>query len=246
MAEITAVRDTLGDKWVTFANDLTRAAHKLTLGEKRLVAACIAQVKSNSPVPATADVKRKTFTITVPQYCELYDVERETAYLQMKANAVSLYGKEIHTVKPNGKAGRRVRWVQEIQYNEGEASVTLVWSDALCLALYDLKDQFTTYKLRYAAQFSTKYAWALFEQLAMWRKVGHFTVDVDLFREKMEVGATARANFKELRVRVLEPAIREIHEKCGLVVTVEERKRGRRVAELVFSWQPDPQGELSF
>lgn len=254
MSEVTAedvfvtplVRSTLGDKWVTFANDLTKAAHKLTLGEKRLVAACIAQVKSDSPVPQIHERERKTFTVTVAQYCELYAVERETAYEQMKANAYSLYGKEIHTVRPNGKAGRRVRWVQEVHYNEGEASVSLMWSDALCLALYNLKDQFTTYKLRYAANLTNKYTWTLYELLAMWRKRGNFTIDVELFRDKLEVKPSQRANYKELRTRVIEPSIKEIREKCGIIVNVEERKRGKRVHELAFSWEADPQGKLAF
>jgi plasmid replication initiation protein len=245
LAEASASR-ALGEKWVTFANDLTRAAHKLNLGEKRLVAACIAQVKSDSPVPRLDERERKMFTVTVPEYCALYDVERETAYSQMKENAASLFGKEIHTVRPNGKAGRRVRWVQEIQYNDGEASVTLMWSDALCLALFNLKDQFTTYKLRYAANLTTKYAWTLFELLAMWRRRGNFSIDVDQFRDKLDVKPTQRANYKELRTRVIEPALKEIHEKCGILVTVQESKRGKRVVELEFSWEPDPQGTLNF
>jgi plasmid replication initiation protein len=249
IAEVSAPEETrtsIGERWVTFANDLTRAAHKLTLGEKRLVAACIAQVKSDSPVPTASERDRKMFTVTADQYCELYAVERETAYGQMKTNATTLFGKEIHTVRPDGRAGRRVRWVQEIQYNEGEASVTLMWSDALCLALFNLKDQFTTYKLRYAANLTSKYAWTLFELLAMWRRRGNFSIDVDQFRDKLDVKPSQRANYKELRTRVIEPAAKEIHEKCGIVVTVVEKKRGKRVTDLAFSWEPDPQGTLNF
>jgi plasmid replication initiation protein len=245
MADVTAVAR-LGDKWVTTANDLTRAAHRLTLGEKRLIAACIAQVKSDAPVPETTDRSRKTYSVTARDYADLYDVSVETAYEQMRANQKTLWGREIQTVKPNGKEGRKVRWVQEIAYNDGEGSVTLVWSDAVCLGLYDLSKEFTTYKLKHAARFTTKYAWTLFELLAMWRKAGRFTIDVDAFRDKLEVSATARANYKELRVRVIEPALREIREKCGLMVTVTERKRGRRVSELAFTWEPDPQGTLAF
>lgn len=245
MADMTAVAR-LGDKWVTTANDLTRAAHRLSLGEKRLIAACIAQIKSDSPVPAPGDRARKTYTVTAADYAELYDVSRDTAYDQMRANQKTLWGREIQTIKPNGKEGRKVRWVQEIAYNDGEASVTLMWSDAVCAALYGLSTEFTTYKLKHAARFTTKYAWTLFELLAMWRKAGRFSIDVDSFRDKMEVSATARANYKELRVRVIEPSLREIREKCGIVVTIEERKRGRRVSDLAFSWQPDPQGTLAF
>ena len=242
----TPVRTTLGDKWVTFANDLTRAAHKLTLGEKRLVAACIAQVKRDAPVPTINERSRKTFTVTVEQYCELYAVERETAYEQMKANQKTLYDKEIQTFKPNGKEGRKVRWVQEIAYNDGEASVTLMWSDALCLALYNLENQFTTYKLRYGANLTNKYSWDLFEMLAMWRRAGKFTINVELFKDKLDVKPTQRANYKELRTRVIEPSLDEIKKKCGLVVEVTEIKKGRKVTDLHFEWTPDPQGKLTF
>jgi plasmid replication initiation protein len=244
MSEVTAV--SLGDKWVTTANDLTRAAHRLALGEKRLIAACIAQVKSDAPVPTIEERARKTYTVKAADYAELYDVSRETAYEQMRANQKTLWAREIQTIKPNGKEGRKVRWVQEIAYNDGEGSVTLVWTDAVCVGLFNLSKEFTTYKLKHAARFSTKYAWTLFELLAMWRKAGRFTIGIDAFRDKLEVSATARANYKELRVRVIEPSLREIREKCGIIVAIEERKRGRRVTELAFSWEPDPQTALAF
>jgi plasmid replication initiation protein len=239
-------RANLGDKWVTFANDLTRAAHKLTLGEKRLVAACIAQVKSDSPVPTIDERDRKTYTVTAREYSDLYGIDIESAYEQMKKYQSSLYEKEIQTYKPNGKEGRKVRWVQEIQYNDGEASVTLMWSDAICMALFNLKDQFTTYKLRYAANLTNKYTWDVFEMLAMWRRAGKCTMNVEHIKDKLDVKPSQRANYKELRTRVIEPSLDEIKKKCGLVVTVNEVKKGRKVTDLHFTWEPDPQGTLQF
>ncbi|WP_244832360.1 replication initiation protein [Caballeronia sp. TF1N1] len=240
------VTATLGDKWVTFANALTRAIHNLTLGEKRLIAACIAQVKSDAPVPRADEPEKKTYTVTADQYAELYGVKKETAYSQMKENQATLWKKEIQVIEKTGKKGRKVRWVQEIQYNDGEASVTLMWTDMMCTVLFNLRKEFTTYRLRHGAQFTNKYTWDLFDMLAMWRRAGKFTINVDELRDKLNVAESQRKNYKELRTRVLEPAVAEIHEKNGLVVTIEERKKGRKVVELAFSWEADPQTELNF
>jgi plasmid replication initiation protein len=80
----------------------------------------------------------------------------------------------------------------------------------------------------------------------MWRRAGHFKINVDHFKDKLDVKPSQRANYKELRTRVIEPSLEEIKKKCCLIVVVTEIKKGRKVTDLHFEWSPDPQGKLSF
>jgi plasmid replication initiation protein len=66
------------------------------------------------------------------------------------------------------------------------------------------------------------------------------------FHEATEPSATARANFKELRLRVIEPAVKELREKNGLVLEWTPVKAGRKVIGLRFSFAANPQGSLAF
>jgi plasmid replication initiation protein len=52
------------------------------------------------------------------------------------------------------------------------------------------------------------------------------------------------ANFKDLRRRILEPAIKELREKENLLIECEQKTRGRKVVGLVLRFTPDPQGSL--
>ncbi|OTP68202.1 hypothetical protein PAMC26577_34360 [Caballeronia sordidicola] len=62
----------------------------------------------------------------------------------------------------------------------------------------------------------------------------------------MDASPTYRANFKALRERVIEPAVKELREKNGLIIEWETVKSGRKVTGLRFEFAPDPQGTLLF
>jgi plasmid replication initiation protein len=84
----------------------------------------------------------------------------------------------------------------------------------------------------------------LFECLRSWQGAGRWTPTIAEFQEATDATPTARANFKELRLRVIEPAVKELREKNGLIVTWEPIKTGRKVTALRFEFEPNPQGAL--
>jgi plasmid replication initiation protein len=59
-------------------------------------------------------------------------------------------------------------------------------------------------------------------------------------------GGNYRTNFKELRRRVIDPAVKELSEKNGLIVDWEPTKNGRKVIGLRFRFRPNEQMALAF
>lgn len=60
----------------------------------------------------------------------------------------------------------------------------------------------------------------------------------------MEAAPTMRNNFANLRIKVIEPAVKESCEKDGLAVTWEAEKAGRKVKALVFKFPVEQQAAL--
>jgi plasmid replication initiation protein len=51
-------------------------------------------------------------------------------------------------------------------------------------------------------------------------------------------------NFKDCRVGVIEPAVKELREKDGWLIEWTPIKTGRKVTALRFEFKRDPQGAL--
>jgi plasmid replication initiation protein len=60
----------------------------------------------------------------------------------------------------------------------------------------------------------------------------------------MDAPESCKANFKDLRRRIIEPAVHELRQKDNLILEWEAQKAGRKVIGLAFKFAPDPQGKL--
>lgn len=67
---------------------------------------------------------------------------------------------------------------------------------------------------------------------------------IEEFWHATEATESYRANFQLLRKRVIEPAVKELTEKDNWLIEWEARKRGRKVATLLFKFKRNPQGSL--
>lgn len=52
----------------------------------------------------------------------------------------------------------------------------------------------------------------------------------------MDAPASLRADFGQMRRRVIEPAIKELRERNGMEIDLELKKYGRKVTDLVFKF----------
>ncbi|OMG71401.1 RepB family plasmid replication initiator protein [Burkholderia ubonensis] len=235
----------IAEKNVNMSNVLTRAAHSLLLAEKRLIAACISKIDS---VP-TGELARKgawTVRLSAIEYAEAFEVDTNTAYDQLQSASESLFNRYIRTIKETRKGPEeyKFRWVGGVKYHKGEGWVELHWWHEVVPHLYGLRREFTSYKLRHAAALRSVYSWRLFECLRSWQDKGHYSPDIEEFHRAMDVPESCRKDFKALRVRVIEPAVKELTEKNNLLVKWDTRKAGRKVVGLTFSFEVNPQTSL--
>lgn len=231
---------------VNMSNALTRSAHSLSLSEKRLIAACIAKTDQ---LPSMAQVRQRgawLVRLSARDYAEAFDLDIDTAYSQLKSASDQLFNRYIRTTRKTRKSIEeyKMHWVGSVRYHEGEGWVELDWWHEVVAHLFGLRSHFTSYKLKQATALRSKHSWRLFELLQSWQAEGRYRPTIEEFCLAMDVPDSYRKNFKEIRRRVIEPALSELIQKNNMVITWSTQNAGRKIIALDFKFQSNPQGQL--
>lgn len=231
------------------SNALTRAAHGLTLGEKRIIDIAIATLNPKAPLKLGEVPKTRIMAV---DYAETYNVDARTAYEQLQEAAKHLFARQVTFYKPAHRRGGaplpptriQMRWVGRATYQQGEGWIEVAWWPEILPHLIGLKKQFTTYHLKQASALRSVYSWKLLELLMRFESTGWAEYTIEDFAESMEATEKQRENFNNIRRRIIEPAVAELREKDGWIIDWKPIKAGRRVKAVRFDFRRDPQGRL--
>lgn len=219
--------------YVSLSNELVRAAHGLTLTEKRVLMLAVSKLDSKAkPTPENLVSK-----ITVLELVNEYGLDGKSAYKQAYDAVEHLMSRYIRFRHEGLET--RMQWVGQANYREDEGTLELEFWHKLSPMLFELKNRFTSYQLNRVGVLRSVYSWRLFELLMQFKSTGLLSIPIDEFNDALETPDSLRANFANLRNRVIEPALKEIKEKDGLDVSYEPIKAGRKVKALKFSFKPE-------
>lgn len=237
----------LNNNWVTTSNGVARAAQCLSISEKRLVMAAVSKLDS---MKSLKQGECPCVRLSAKEYAETFEVDSNTAYTQLKTASKALYNRSILLFEPsnrrNGKAliTTQMHWVGEIKYHEKEGWVELHFWHKLVPHLIGLKKCFTTYKLKQASSLRSIYSWRLLELLTTFESNGWAQFDVKDFEKSMDVPPFIQNNFRELKRKIIVPAVKELTIKDNWIINFNLIKRGRTVVSIRFDFSRNPQGRL--
>ncbi len=219
------------------SNSLVEACYRLSVIEQRIVLACISQVRRDEPI--TDEIM---YSVTATDIAEVSENDIKTTYRDLQEGALRLKRREVRIEKEaNGNTKRKqvliCGWVQSIMYIESEGRVCLRFNKDMLPYLTELSAQFTKYRLKAVAKMDSSYAIRLYELLIQWRDIHEREVSVQWLRETFQLGDKYSA-IKDLKKRVIDPAVAQINEHSDLTVSYAQRKSGRNVTHLTFSFQP--------
>ena len=229
-----------GDMVVSQANDLVEATQSFTLNEKRLLIAMAAKIKPHVPAP-----KNGLYTLHADDFADVFGMETRHVYEILADAAGRLFNRRIRKIRDHAtRKGKRIiediRVVWKAVYNEGEGTVTLGPSPDLVPYLSLIHRDFTRYKLRQIGQLGSFYAVRFYELMAQYRNAGDRTISLERLREMLDLGEKYK-DVKNLRVRVIDPAIAEINKHTDLRVVVTPQRKGRKVVGFHFDITQDDQ-----
>lgn len=228
---------------VTMSNALTTAAQRLSLAEKRVMMFAVGKLDTFKRNGGTETGMVK---LVAHEYAELFGVDADTAYNQLQSCAESIITKQVWWYEEAKRGPKKVQinWLSKAEYYAGEGTVSLWFTSHIAPHLLELKGQFTTYQLAQASALRSVYSWRLLELLSQYASTGWRQIELDAFHHAMETSVTARGNFKDCRMRVIEPAVKELREKDGWLIDWTPMKTGRKVTALRFVFKRNPQGNL--
>jgi plasmid replication initiation protein len=246
--ELDETPSILGNQ-VTMKNIVARAAHGLTLPEKRITMAAISKIDSRKSLKHYHDPARRTLKVTAAEYAEIAaSPDEKTAYRDLKNATKRLYERDLSykIVTPKGKEDVHLRWIEKATYHHGEGWIEIVLTTAILPHLTELSIRFTKYRLEQACGLRSIYSWRLLEYLTSWNEGGNDkgskTTELDKFRQFMEVPESYK--WSNIKQKIIEPATKELAEKDGWIIHWQPVKKGRSVIAITFLWERDRQGRL--
>lgn len=223
------------EKSVYKSNALVEASYRLTPVEQRIILACIAQLRRDQPI-----TDETLYRVNAVDYAALSGTSSKSVYKELAEAALRLKRREVWiSQQPNGEGyhGEMLvtGWVQSIRYCKSQGYIELRFSRDMLPYLTQLTEQFTRYALSDVAQFNSGYAVRLYELLCQWQSVKKREVSIEWLRNLLQL-ETKYPAIKDLKRRVIEPAVKQINEHSPLWVKWTQRKTGRQVTHLVFSF----------
>ena len=224
-------------------NALINASYNLDLVEQRLILLAIVEARESGKGINAND----PLTVHAESYINHFSVHRNTAYQALKDACKDLFARQFsyQEQRPKGVANITSRWVSQIAYIDNSATVELIFAPAIIPLVTRLEEQFTSYELKQVSGLSSAYAIRLYEVLIAWRSTGKTPIiELSDFRQKLGVLEGEYSRFNNFKVRVLDPAIKQINEYTDITVKAEQYKKGRSVSGFSFKFKQKQQAKI--
>lgn len=218
----------LNKNHVVKSNQVIEASYQLSAIEQRIVLAAISRIPKNQPI--TDD---ELYPVSVDELKQL-GVHEKTAYRDLKEGINRLYERSINLSIDDKSI--KMRWVQEIQFLDSQSVIGIRFSKPILPFISNLSREFTKYALSDIAGINSGYGIRIYELLVQYRQIGKREISVESLRTMLELGKKYPL-FADFKKRVIDTAIDQINEYSPLKVTYEQKKTGRKVTHIIFSFK---------
>lgn len=219
---------------------LAKAAHGLSLKQKRLIMYAVAKLDSVAKQPAQIIV-----TVTAQEYAKEMGLAPGNAYRDLQDATDKLFGRYISIAydTPNGREIEKIHWVSSAKYQIGQGSVEIRFTSELSPYITQLTGgNYISYKMQKVIDLRSIYSWRLLELFMQWKDTKRLFITLDDFRHALEI--PDKYLYADIRIHCIEKSVKELKEKVNLDIQWEPVKEGRAVKSLRFSWKDAEQIEM--
>ena len=217
---------------VSQSNQLVQSTYSLTLNERRLLLACIAQLDSRLAVDST-----KPVTLTIEDAHDLFFSEQKQfeVYRELEQASRRLFEREVTIFNEDKTEEVLTRWIQSIEFNHKKRQIELYFAVGVLPYISQLKDKFTQYRLGNISQLSSVYAIRVYELIVMWasQNQSYKELEVDEFKILLDISNKYR-QIGELNARVITPCVEQINANTDFELEIQLRKIGRSFRFIQF------------
>jgi plasmid replication initiation protein len=225
------------------SNKVIEAAFKLNLNEHRLILMAIGKVNPKTELLAT-----DRFEVTVKEFAQHFNISEDKAYQTLKEATEQLFERYVVIDNPDPDnptiKQTKTRWISSIDYVPDLGKVSLYFAQRMLPYLSQLKGKFTFYLLENISEMSSTYSVRLYELLMQWKTTGKREIEIDWLKKQFQIEGKY-ASIIDFKKRVIDPAVKDINDYSNYSVSWEQRKTGRKVTHLIFTFAeknpPEPE-----
>jgi plasmid replication initiation protein len=225
------------------SNAVIQAGYQLTLNEQRVVLAAIGLVDPRKELLVT-----DRFELSAKNFCKLFEVSEKNAYKALIEVAQTLFKRYVTIENPFPDKPNinklQTHWISSICYMDKEGKIAITFAPDLIPYLSQLKGSFTRYELKHVGNMTSTYGIRLYELLIQWKTAGKREIEIAQLKRLFELDSSYDRMF-DLKKRVIDPAVKDINTHSNFSVQWEQRKTGRNVTHLIFTFAekkpPEPQ-----
>jgi plasmid replication initiation protein len=219
---------------VVKSNALIEASYRMTLVEQQLVLFAICAGREQEKMLT----KSSLIPIYALDFAKQFNINHKTVYEQLKEAANTLFNRLIFVHDTHPKSGkprtRKIRWVSEVAYTDGDGLVEFQFNERLIPYITRLEAKYTRYELGNVARMTSIHAIRIYELLSQYLTIG--ARRFELLKLKGMLGVKNEySEISDFKKRVLDVAVAQINEHSDLKISYTQEKSGRVVTAIVFS-----------
>ena len=217
------------------SNDLITAKYRLTIIQQYVLHNVISQIHIE-------DTDFKKYEVNVRSIAENHGIDTKNAYRYIKKSALELNKQPI--IIGDEIEGIALNWFSSVRYNSNRGTLLVDFHPDLKPYLLQLQGYFTQYENKNIQRFKCVHSLSFYEFLKQKQNLGkgkEFYIELTLseIRSMFCFSDSEYKNTKDLRVRVIEPALKEINEQTDLSITdTQFLKKGRSIHSVYITAKP--------
>ena len=219
--------DNREDALVREANSLIEARYRLSLNEQKIVMMMATMIKKDDEDFTRVRIKLQDFIDAV-------GTSRHSTYEDIKKFARGLKHKNIEI--EDDERWLLTGWIVSFEYLKKEQFVELEFSPKLRPWLLELQKSYTKYQLKYAMHLRSFYAIRIYLLLKQYfPRIPDRTFDLEILRSILGIEKNEYKNFKDLRLRIIQPAQKDLTDNADIAFDFEAIKtEGKKIGRLKF------------
>ena len=219
---------------VVKSNRVIEAGYRLTVMEQLILLNCIGKVDSRRSLKVN-----KVFDVSVGELAELMQGNKNK-YRVLKEASERLLSRVVTINNPYPDRPRvtqlKTHWVSSVEYMPDDGVIRLAFAPKITPYLSELSSEFTRYDLANVGGMKSMYGIRLYEMMMQWRAKGSLEIEIAQLRERLKIEDKYKA-IKDLKKCVIDPAIMDINEHSDYTIESTQKKTGRRVTHLTFTFK---------
>ena len=128
--------------------------------------------------------------------------------------------------------------MNEGEYHEREGKISLSFPEKIKPFLYDLKQNYTSYRIGQVVKLKSNYSIRLFEMLIQYKKLGTRKLSLKMLREYFKTGDKYTISHDFLK-KVVKPAVADLNAKTSFTIMHRCIKKGRAIEAIEFNFMDD-------